>query len=116
MTTVVIFALGISIALYLGMGIRYGLSVQGLGDLLPLLSGKRARVNNHREFAASTAAATISLATVVIAFYELVPSLGLWLLWTAVTTAMGLFVFSVLVGRIWTRCLHMTTDRHCMLI
>jgi len=103
MTTEVIFALGLSIALYLGMGFRYGLSVKGLGDILPLLFGRRARVNNHREFAASTAAATISLATVVIAFYELVPSLGLWLLWTAVTTAMGLFVFSVLVGRIWDK-------------
>ena len=103
MTTVVILALGLSIALYLGMGFHYGLSVRGLGDILPLLLGRRARVNNHREFAASTAAATISLATVVVAFYELVPSLGLWLLWTAITTAMGLLVFSLLVGKIWDK-------------
>jgi Na+/proline symporter len=60
-------------------------------------------VNNHREFAASTVAATISLATVVVAFYELVPSLGLWLLWTAITTALGLLLFSLFVRRIWMK-------------
>ncbi len=103
MTIAVLLALGLSILLYLGIGLRYGLRVHGLGDILPLLLGKNARVNNHREFAASTVAATISLATVVVAFYELVPSLGLWLLWTAVTTALGLGLFSLLGGRIWKK-------------
>src|SRR3984957_1838574 len=103
MTAVVIAALGVSIVLYLGMGFRYGLLISGLGDILPLVLGKKARVNNHREFAASTVAATISLATVVVAFYELVPSLGFWLLWTAITTALGLLLFSAFVGRIWKK-------------
>jgi len=103
MTTVVIFALGFSIVLYLGMGVWYGMSVRGLGDILPLLLGRGARVNSHREFAASTVAATISLATVVVAFYELVPSLGLWLLWTAITTALGLLLFGIFVKRIWAK-------------
>lgn len=103
MTTPVLVALAISIILYLAIGFWYSLRVQGLADLLPLLHGRNARVNNHREFSASTVAATISLATVVVAFYELVPTLGLWLLWPAITTALGLFVFSVLAQRIWLK-------------
>jgi Na+/proline symporter len=103
MTTIVLIALAVSISLYLGMGLRYSRDIRGLGDILPLLLGRRARVENHREFAASTVAATISLATVIVAFFELVPALGLWLLWTAITTALGLLVFSILVPRIWTK-------------
>jgi Na+/proline symporter len=103
MTETVIFALGASVVLYLGLGFWYGRSVSGLGDLLPLLRGKAARVDNHREFSASTIATTISLATVVIAFYELVPSMGLWLLWTAITTALGLLLFGLCARRIWTK-------------
>ena len=85
------------------MGLWYGVRVRGLADILPLLFGRNARVDNHKEFASSTVAATISLATVVVAFYELVPSLGFWLLWTAITTALGLVVFGLLVRRIWTK-------------
>ena len=101
MTLSVSLALSFSIILYLSIGYWYSTKVRGLGDVLPLLLGKNARVENHQEFAASTVAATISLATVVIAFYELVGSLGLWLLWTAVTTAAGLLCFSMIAGRIW---------------
>ncbi len=103
MTIAVILALVVSVALYLGIGGWYGSRIRGLGDMLPLLRGGRARVVNHREFASSTVAATISLATVVIAFYELVPALGFWLLWTALTTALGLLVFGALAPRIWTK-------------
>ena len=103
MTYVVMLALGASIMFYLGMGFWYGRSVRGLGDILPLVEGRTARVANHREFAASTVATTISLATVVIAFYELVPSMGLWLLWTAVTTAAGLLLFGMCAPRIWAK-------------
>lgn len=99
----VALALGLSIFLYLGIGLWYSLRIRGLGDILPLLLGKKARVDNHREFAASTVATTISLATVVVAFYELVPALGLWLLWTAITTAMGLLLFGMCTNRIWTK-------------
>ncbi len=103
MTLTVIFALAVSVALYLGVGFWYGRSVSGLGDLIPLLRGKAARVDSHREFSASTVATTISLATVVIAFYELVPSMGLWLLWTAITTALGLLLFGLCAKRIWEK-------------
>jgi Na+/proline symporter len=103
MTTPTLLALGLSIVLYLVMGLRFSRVVRGLGDILPLLHGKKARVKSHREFAASTVATTISLATVVVAFYELVPALGLWLIWTAITTAMGLLLFGMCAKRIWNK-------------
>lgn len=103
MTVVVAAALAVSIVLYLGMGLWYGRAIRGLGDILPLLHGKAARVDNHREFSASTVATTISLATVIVAFYELVPSMGLWLLWTGITTAFGLLIFGLCSSRIWAK-------------
>jgi len=103
MNVPVLLALGLSIALYLGLGLWFSFRIRSLGDIFPLLLGQNARVANYREFAASTVAATISLATVVVAFYELVPSLGLWLLWPAITTAMGLLFFSLLVEKIWQK-------------
>jgi Na+/proline symporter len=103
MTIAVILSLGVSVVLYLAIGMWYGAGIRSLGDMLPVLRGGRARVANHREFAASTVAATISLATVVVAFYELVPGLGFWLLWTAITTALGLLLFGALTTRIWTK-------------
>jgi len=103
MTIAVILSLSVSVVLYLGIGIWYGSRIRGLGDLLPLLRDGKAKVANHREFASSTVAATISLATVVVAFYELVPTLGFWLLWTAITTSLGLLLFGMLTTRIWTK-------------
>lgn len=103
MTLAVILSLGFSVVLYLGIGAWYGSRIRGLADLLPLLSGGQAKVVNHREFAASTVAASISLATVLVAFYELVPALGFWLLWTAITTALGLLLFGALTTRIWMK-------------
>jgi len=103
MTIAVILSLCVSVVLYLGLGAWYGSRIRGLGDLLPLLRGGKAKVVSHREFASSTVAATISLATVLVAFYELVPALGFWLLWTAITTALGLLLFGTLTTRIWTK-------------
>lgn len=103
MTTAALLALGLSIVIYLAAGIKYSTSIRGPGDILPLLLGRTARVANRREFAASTVATTISLATVVIAFYELVPALGFWLVWTAITTAAGLFLFGLCAKKIWAK-------------
>lgn len=103
MTTIVLLALGLSMLLYLFIGARYSKAVHGVGDVLPMFFGKAAKVKDHREFGASTVATTISLATVIIAFFELVPGLGLWLLWPAITTAMGLALFGLLVKRIWDK-------------
>jgi Na+/proline symporter len=103
MIIAVTLALSVSIILYLAIGYWYSRSIRGLGDILPLVSGRAAKVKDHREFSASTVATTISLATVVVAFFELVPGLGLWLLWPAITTAAGLLVFGLCAGRIWTK-------------
>ncbi len=103
MTTTVLLALGISMAIYLAIGFRYKRTVKGLGDILPIFFGGTAHVKNHQEFSASTVAATISLATVIVAFFELVPALGLWLLWPAVTTALGLLFFGLIVKKIWSK-------------
>ena len=103
MTATVLLALGLSIVVYLAVGWWYNSTVRGVGDILPILFGKNARVESHQEFSASTVATPLSLATVVVAFYSLVPALGLWLLWTAVTTALGLLIFRIVVPRIWTK-------------
>ena len=103
MQTVVWLAAGVSILVCLVIGAWHSLKVNTVGDVFPVLLGTNARVDSSKEFSASTVATTISLATVVVAFYELAPFFGLWLLWPAVTTAMGLLVFSLLVRRVWRK-------------
>lgn len=103
MTQVVWIATILSMLICLGIGLRHSLRVLGLADILPLMFGRNAKVASYREFSASTVAASISLATVVVAFFELVPGLGLWLLWPAITTAAGLLVFSLLARRVWQK-------------
>ncbi len=102
-TAVTLAALGVSFAIYLGVGFVLGRKTRGIGDLLPLGFGRQARVQSSAEFSASTVATTISLATVVIAFFELAESFGIWLLWTVVTTSLGLWVVRIFARRIWRR-------------
>ena len=61
-----------------------------LGDLIPVQRGKEASVRSGVEFSSATVAATVSLATVIMAFFELASSMGTWLLWTVVTTSAGI--------------------------
>src|SRR5258706_11395848 len=89
-----------SIVVYLAVGFYLGRRTTTLSDHLPIKLGHLARVANDAEFSASTVAATISLATVVMAFFELAPYFGLWLLWTAGTTALGVYVVRLASGRI----------------
>ncbi len=103
MATVIILALVISLILYLSIGFSSSKLTQGLADLIPIVSGKTASVRNSKEFSASTVATSISLATVVLAYFELVGSFGLWLLWTAITTSLGIAVVSLASKRIWTK-------------
>lgn len=93
----------VSILICIMIALRHSMKVKGIADIFPLILGRTAQVHDYREFSASTVAATISLATVVIAFYELAPFLGLWLLWPAITTAMGLWYFNALTGRVWKK-------------
>ncbi|MDP7246472.1 MAG: hypothetical protein QF389_07840 [Planctomycetota bacterium] len=60
-------------------------------------------MENSAEFSASTVATTISLATVIMAFFELAPQLGGWLLWAVVTTAIGLLVVRISARKIWDK-------------
>jgi Na+/proline symporter/Fe-S-cluster containining protein len=64
---------------------------------------KKARVNNSAEFSSSTVATSISFATVIMAFFALAQWFGLWLLWTVVTTVLGLFLVRFFAERIWHR-------------
>src|SRR5450759_2499815 len=101
--TVVWAAVILTVIICLAIGIVHSLKITALGDILPIAFERNARVDNHREFSASTVATSIALATVVVAFYELAPALGLWLLWPAVTTALGLAVFGLLAKRVWKK-------------
>ena len=103
MSGIVVAALLLAFIAYIGVGLWLGRQTRGLADLLPLGLGRRARVTNRQEFSASTVATTISLATVVIAFFELARQFGLWLLWTVATTSAGLLVVRLLARHIWNR-------------
>ena len=103
METVALFAGLLSIVLYVSLGIGLGRRSKGIEDHLPLESGHLARVANPTEFSSSTVATTISLATVVMAFFELAGYFGVWLLWTVFTTAAGLFLLRFMARRIWQR-------------
>lgn len=103
MEQVVLLALIISAVLYLYIGYKLGHQNKGIGDLLPIVFGKNAKINSVSEFSSSTAATTISLATIILAYFELASSFGLWLLWTAFTTGIGMLIVSSVCKRIWTR-------------
>lgn len=99
----IIIAICLAISVYVSVGFIIGRRTNTIEDMLPLMRGSKAHVENAREFSASTVATTISLATVVIAFFELAPYLGLWLLWCVVTTSLGLVVVRAFAGRIWQK-------------
>jgi len=107
MTTVVLSALILSFVAYLFAGYFMGRRTKTLGDLFPLVAGKEAQVKSHREFSASTVAATVSLATLIIAYFELAPYFGFWwLMWTVVTTTAGIFVVRLFAKKIWAKFSH----------
>lgn len=82
------------------IGLRLGRRSERLADHLPLEHGRLARVHSAGELSASTVASTLSLATVIIAFFELAPFFGAWLMWPVVTTALGLLVVRLAAKRI----------------
>lgn len=103
MTLPIVLALAAAFLLYLVVGVVTGRRSRKLADWLPIQQGHQASVRNAAEFSASTVATTLSLATVVLAFFELVPSMGVWLFWTVVTTSAGLIVVRIVAPRIWLR-------------
>ncbi|GAG60129.1 unnamed protein product, partial [marine sediment metagenome] len=103
MSIIVISALLLAFIIYILVGLFLGRGTKGIADMLPIAFSRQARVNNASEFSASTVATTISLATVVMAFFELAQKFGFWLFWTVVTTSAGLFVVRLFAKRIWKK-------------
>jgi len=101
MTAIIIIALLLSLIVYIVVGFYLGTRTRTLADMLPVSTDKLAHVKSSAEFSASTVATTISLATVVIVFFELAESLGLWLFWTVITTSAGLLVVRLFAQKIW---------------
>ncbi len=104
MSAVVISALLLSFIVYLYAGYFWSKRTKGAGDLFPMVAGREAQIKNSNEFSASTVAATVSLSTLIIAYYELAPYFGLWwLLWTVITTTAGIFVVRIFARKIWSK-------------
>jgi Na+/proline symporter len=103
MALIVIFDFLISFAVYLFVGFSSGKNTKNVGDLLPLALNGNAKVKNAAEFSSSTVATTVSLATFIVAFFELADYFGYWLFWTVITTSIGLLIVRLLAPRIWNR-------------
>ncbi len=103
MNYTVVISLLLALIVYIGIGLVLGRRTKTIADMLPLALSRQARVENASEFSASTVATTISLATVVMAFFELARHLGIWLFWAVITTSAGLLVVRLLAAKIWQR-------------
>ncbi|MCB0745099.1 MAG: hypothetical protein KDC67_14420, partial [Ignavibacteriae bacterium] len=90
--------------MYLTIGFHLSKQTKNIADMLPLKTGGLSVVKNSNEFSNSTVATTISLATVVLTFYELAPYFGFWwLLFPVITTSLGIYVVRLLAKPIWKK-------------
>lgn len=103
MTTIVITSLLLSAIIYLIVGFSLGKHNNNLADLFPIIFGRNAKVQTIDEFTTSTVATTVSLATIVLAYFELSGYFGVWLLWTALTTSIGMIIVSFASKKIWSK-------------
>lgn len=103
MTVTIISALILSLVIYLAIGFILSKKTKSIEDMLPLIKGRQATVRTSSEFSASTVATTISLATIVIAYFELTEVYGLWLLWTVLATSLGFVLLKLTAGKIWNK-------------
>lgn len=103
MATIILSALLISAIIYLSIGYSLSKDNKNLSDLFPVVFGKKASVNTTDEFSKSTVATTVSLATIVLAYFELAGYFGIYLLWTAITTAIGVVLVSFASKKIWQK-------------
>jgi Na+/proline symporter len=102
MSGIVIAALLTAFIFYIAIGLYLGIRTRSIADILPISTKAMAQVKSTGEFSASTVATTISLATVILAFFELADIFGLWLFWTVVTTTGGLLFVRLFAKRIWS--------------
>ncbi|MHC4724765.1 MAG: sodium:solute symporter family transporter, partial [Planctomycetota bacterium] len=103
MSVIVIISLLLALLIYVGVGLFLGRRTKNIADMIPLTFNRQAHVASSSEFSSSTVATTISLATVIMAFFELAQKQGIWLLWTVITTSTGLFLVRLFAKRIWNR-------------
>jgi Na+/proline symporter len=101
MTEIIIAGLLITFLFYIAIGVFLGIRTKSVADMLPISAKTMAQVKSSGEFSASTVATTISLATVILAFFELAEYFGLWLFWTVITTSAGLLLVRIFARRIW---------------
>ena len=87
---------------YCIISLKYNRRIKKLADFLPL-SSERPHVKNREEFSTTTVAYTISLATVIVAIFELFPYMRLWLFWTVITTYFGLILVRTFIRKIWKK-------------
>lgn len=100
MTTISYFALILTAAGFLGLGFYFSLRIKTLADFVPIARVGRARVRSSRAFSASTVATSLSVATIIMAYFNLANYFGLWLLWTALTAAAGMYLVYLFSSRI----------------
>lgn len=103
MEGIVISALLFSAIIYLSIGFVLSKRNKTLVDLFPIIFGRTAKVQSVDEFSTSAVATTVSLATIVLAYFELSGYFGVWLLWTALTTTIGMVLVSVSSKKIWNK-------------
>ena len=78
MELTVILALGLSIIFFVSMGIYYGKKNKTLSDIFPILKSGNAKINTSNEFSSTTVATTVSLATIIMAYFQLAGYYGLF--------------------------------------
>src|SRR4051812_23776900 len=98
---IAIAALSISGLFYVVLGLRTFRIARDLSDHVPVAASGRAVVESPVEFSSATVATTVSLTTLILAYFELAAFFGPWLLWTAVTTALGLLAVRLAAPLIW---------------
>lgn len=100
MNTTIYIALAVTAAAFITISVLFRAGIKHLADFVPVARYGQARVRSHQTFSASTIATSISLATIVAAYFGLAKYFGLWLLWTAFTAGFGMFVVYKLSPRI----------------
>ncbi|MBP6507672.1 MAG: hypothetical protein KA257_08920 [Opitutaceae bacterium] len=100
MATTSYLALALTAVGFLALGLYFFVRIKGLADFLPIARTGRARVRSSGAFSASTVATSISLATLITAYFSLASYFGLWLVWTAVTAAAGMYLVYLFSDRI----------------
>lgn len=100
MSTTIIIALLASSGYFIFVGFASNRGARF--HFLPMIRTEDA-VKNADEFSATTVATTVSLATIVLAYFELASYFGLFIVWTAVTTGLGMALVSAYATRIWKK-------------